>query len=188
MATAISCLEEHGRGRRTIAGRPSASTKRIYYPALITDANTLGFSIGATVTNTWPAGIEAYQFVGYEQTEINVRYRSEVLNISDPFALGISYQGYKLGDVISELRDELPQDSPWLERTWSAEVGAKRNFGPQLVTGAIRHYAVSRVDYIPNDKNEDYTRNTVVNMAAWYVPMEALKSTCAGNHQQCIRF
>ena len=150
--------------------------KRIYYPALITDANTLGFSIGATVTNTWPAGIEAYQFVGYEQTEINVRYRSEVLNISDPFALGISYQGYKLGDVISELRDELPQDSPWLERTWSAEVGAKRNFGPQFfVTGAIRHYAVSRVDYIPNDKNEDYTRNTVVNMAAWYVPMEALK-------------
>ena len=108
--------------------------KRIYYPALITDANTLGFSIGATLTNTWPAGIEAYQFLGYEQTEINVRYRSQVLNISDPFALGISYQGYKLGHVISELRDELPQDSPWLERTWSAEVGAKRNFGPQFLS------------------------------------------------------
>ena len=150
--------------------------KRIYYPALSTDANTLGFAIGATVTNNWPAGIEAYQYIGFEQTKINVRYESDVLDVQDPFALNLSYKGYKLGDVISELRDELPQDTPWLERAWSVEAGAKRNFGAKFfITGSLRHYRVNRIDYLPNDESEDFTHNTVLNLAAWYVPTKALK-------------
>ena len=150
--------------------------KRIYYPALSTDANTLGFAIGATVTNNWPAGIEAYQYIGFEQTKINVRYESDVLDVQDPFALNLSYKGYKLGDVISELRDELPQDTPWQERTWSIEAGAKKNVGAKFfVTGSLRHYRVNRIDYLPNDESEDFTHNTVLNLAAWYVPTKALK-------------
>ena len=150
--------------------------KKIYYPALITDANTFGFSVGATVTNSWPGGVDAYQYLGYEQTEINVRYQSDVLKVTDPFALNLSYKGYRLGDVISELRAELPQDTPWLEQTWVIEAGAKRNLSARFfLTGALRHYAVKRIDYLPSDDAEDFTRNTVLNLAVWYAPTPTLK-------------
>jgi hypothetical protein len=148
----------------------------IYYPAMSTDANSFGFSLGATVTNNWPGDIEAYQYLGFEQTKINVRYRSDILKIADPFALGISFKGYTLGDVISELKADLPQDTPWKDRTWVVEAGAKKNFGSHFfITGALRYYAVSRVDYIANEQNEDYNGNTVLNLAAWYVPTAAIK-------------
>ena len=150
--------------------------KRVYYPALTTDANILGFSVGATLTNKLLGNIDAYQRLSYEQTEVNVGYESEILNVTDPFALGISYKGNKLGDVITELRGELPQDTPWTERALSVEVGAKRDFGAHFfVTGALRHYAVSRADYVPNPENEDFTRNTVLNLALWFVPTKSLK-------------
>jgi hypothetical protein len=56
------------------------------------------------------------------------------------------------------------------------EIGAKRNFGTHFfVTGALRHYAVSRADYVPNPENEDFTRNTVLNLALWFVPTKSLK-------------
>ena len=155
--------------------------KKIYYPAMDTDANAFGFSEGATVTNSWPGGVDAYQYLGYEQTEINVRYHTEVLKISDPFALGISYKGYTLGDVISELRDELPQDTPWLEQTWVIEAGAKRNLNDQFfVTGALRHYAVKRIDYLPAEGREDFTNNTVLNLAVWYEPTASFKAYIRG--------
>lgn len=149
---------------------------RNYYPALLTDANALGFSIGVTVTNKWPGDFDAYQYLGYEQTEVNVRYQSKILNITDPFALGISYRGYKLGDVVDELRTELPQDSPWLERSWAVEAGAKRQFGARFfVTAALRHYRVNRVDFLPNPSNEDFSSNTVLNLAAWFAPVKTLR-------------
>ncbi len=150
--------------------------KKIYYPALTTDANTVGFSAGVTFVNKLLGGIDAYQHLGFEQTRVKVRYESQVLSVTDPFALGISYKGNTLGDVITELRGELPQDTPWTERNLSVEIGAKRDFGAHFfVTGALRHYAVSRADYLPNPENKDYTRNTVLNLALWFTPTQSLK-------------
>ena len=33
---------------------------------------------------------------------------------------------------------------------------------------------MNRIDYLPNDESEDFTHNTVLNLAAWYVPTKAL--------------
>ena len=49
-----------------------------------------------------------------------------------------------------------------------------------FVTGALRHYAVKRIDYLPAEGREDFTNNTVLNLAVWYEPTASFKAYIRG--------
>ena len=133
-----------------------------YFPVMETDANTLGFKLGATLTNQL-FGMSTYQYFGFEQTEVNVRLKSALLDISDPFLLQVKFQGLTFGDVLNSIRKELPQDEPWLDRTLTLEAGFKRplnNNGIFFVTGSLAHHSVYRDSYILGEQETDYKNNT----------------------------
>ena len=143
-----------------------------YFPVMETDANTLGFKLGATLTNQL-FGMSTYQYLGFEQTEVNVRLKSELLDITDPFLLQVEFQGLTFGDVLNSIRKELPQDEPWLDRTFTLEAGAKRPINSTFfVTGGLTHHVVSRGSYILGEQETDYKNNTVLNLAIWFEPSD----------------
>ncbi len=143
-----------------------------YFPVMETDANTLGFKVGATLTNQF-LGISTYQYLGFEQTEVNVRLRSALLDITDPFLLQVEFQGLRFGDVLDTISEELPQDEPWLDRTFTLEAGAKRQISSTFfVTGSLTHYMISRDSYILGEQETEYNNNTALNLAIWFEPSD----------------
>ena len=142
-------------------------------PVLTTDANTLGFKIGATVTNEF-LGMPTYQYIGLEQTEINVRTSSDFLGIDDNFLRQITIQGKKFGDLIDSVKSELPQNEPWVDRTLIVEAGAKRHISATFfVTGSLTHYLIFRDAYILGEEETEYKNNISLNLAIWFKPSES---------------
>ena len=139
-----------------------------YFPVIVTDTNALGLKLGATFTNNF-FGMSAYQYIGLEQTEVNVRLDSKLLNISDPFILQVIFQGMRFGDVLDSIRKELPQDDPWLDRTYTVEAGVKRRLSDSIFgTGSLTHHFTTRDGYFLGEGEVEYQNNTVINLALWY--------------------
>ena len=146
---------------------------RDYYPVMITDSNALGFKFGATLTNQL-FGMSTYQYLGFEQTEINVRFDSKLLDITDPFLLQVGFKGIVFGDALESIRGELPQESPWLDQIFTAELGMKKELSDSFfATGSFSHIHVNRKQYILGESEIEYSNNSVVNMALWYQPRDA---------------
>ena len=146
---------------------------RDYYPVMTTDSNALGFKLGVTLTNQL-FGISTYQYLGFEQTEINVRLDSRLLDITDPFLLQVGFKGIIFGDALESIRVELPQESPWLEQNFAAELGLKKELSNSFfATGSFSYIHVNRKDYVLGESEIEYSSNSVVNMALWYQPRDA---------------
>ena len=152
-----------------------AERRYVYQPAISTDANTLGFKVGATLTNQI-FGFSSYQYIGFEQTEINVRTTSGFLDITDEFFRQVKFEGKTVGEMIDEIKLELPQSDPWLEQSTIAEAGIEIPLNTySFVTASVTHYFVSRDNYLPGSESEDYENNTILNLALWFRPNETLK-------------
>ena len=147
----------------------------VYLPVITTDANSIGFKLGATLTNKL-LGMATYQYVGFEQTEINVRTTSGFLDIEDDFFRQVTFQGRTIGDLVDSEKSELPQEAPWLERTYIFEAGAKHLFRDSIfATGSLAHYFTSRDGYLLGEEEEEYQNNSVLNLALWYQPNEGTR-------------
>ena len=145
-----------------------------YFPVMETDANTLGFRLGATLTNRL-LGMSTYQYLGFEQTEVNVRLKSALLEITDPFLLQVEFQGLKFGDVLNSIRRELPQNEPWLDRTFILEAGARKPINDTFfVSASLTHFIISRDSYVLGEQETEYNNNTALNLAIWMQPSEFL--------------
>ena len=55
-----------------------------------------------------------YQYLGFEQTEVNVRLKSALLEITDSFLLQVEFQGLKFGDVLNSIGKSFHKTSPGL--------------------------------------------------------------------------
>ncbi len=139
-----------------------------YFPVIVTDTNALGFKLGASFTNNF-LGMATYQYIGFEQTEVNVRLESELLGISDPFILQVVFQGMRFGDVLDSIGEELPQEEPWLDRTYTVEAGVKHRLSDSLsATGSLTHHFTTRDGYFLGPDEVEYQNNTVLNLGLWY--------------------
>mgnify|MGYP001491903149 CR=1 FL=1 len=146
----------------------------VYQPAISTDANTLGFKVGATLTNQI-LGFSSYQYIGFEQTEINVRTSSGFLDITDEFFRQVEFEGKTVGDMIDEIKFELPQSDPWLEQSAIVEAGVEIPLnGFSSITTSLTHHFVSRDGYAPGPQNKDYDNNTILNLAVWFRPNDIM--------------
>ena len=161
---------------RLIDGDKYLTTREFeYFPVMETDANTLGFKVGATLTNQL-FGTYTYQYFGFEQTEVNVRLRSELLEITDPFLLQVELQGLRFGDDLESIRSELPQDEPWLDKTIILEAGARKPMNDIFfATGSLTYYMVSRDSYDLGEQETEYKNNTVLNLAIWFEPSDTFR-------------
>ena len=151
-----------------------AERRYVYQPAISTDANALGFKVGATLTNQI-LGFSSYQYIGFEQTEINVRTSSGFLDITDEFFRQVEFEGKTVGEMIDEINLELPQSEPWLEQSTVLEAGVEIPLnGYSSITASLTHHFVSRDGYIAGPQIKDYDNNTIVNLAVWFRPNESV--------------
>ena len=151
-----------------------AERRYVYQPAISTDANTLGFKVGATLTNQI-LGFSSYQYIGFEQTEINVRTSSGFLDITDEFFRQVKFEGKTVGEMIDKIKLELPQSEPWLEQSTILEAGLEMPLNVySSITASLTHHLVSRDGYVAGPKNKDYKNNTTLNLAVWFRPNESV--------------
>ena len=151
-----------------------------YLPAISSDANTLGFKVGATLTNQI-FGLSSYQYIGFEQTEINVRTSSGFLDITDEFFRQVKFGEKTVGEMIDEIKLELPQGEPWLDRTFILEAGAKRQISSTFFASvSLTHYMIFRDNYILGEEETQYDNNTALNLAVWFQPSNTFNAYLRG--------
>ena len=113
--------------------------------------------------------IQLNQSLRFQRSKIETGTTSRLFDINDPFLLNTVYQGLSLGLVIDDLKQELPQVTPWYENAFRYEVAGSMPLTDSLFGSlALSFYKVNRPDYEPNPDREDFDNNIVLNASLWY--------------------
>lgn len=148
--------------------------EKAYYPAMTADARAQVYKVGIEFRGTLFAALPFYQKIDFQSSKTDLRYSSKLLEIDDPALLNITFRGTRLGDVITNLSSQLPQQTPWTERALILEFGTKLQMTQALSSSlAITHYNIDLVDYEYGPDESSYTNNTVLNLALWYEPTDS---------------
>jgi hypothetical protein len=142
-----------------------------YYPAMTVDGRAQVYRIGLEVRGHFLNDLPFYQKIDIQSSRIDLNYSSELLDINDPFLLNASYRGIALGDTISSLSSQLPQQTPWTERALIFEFGTKVDVTDTLSASlALKHYRIDRVSYEYGADEINYNHNTGLDLALWFKP------------------
>jgi len=113
--------------------------------------------------------IQLNQSLRFQRSKIETGTTSRLFDIEDPFLLNTVYHGLSLGGVIADLKQELPQTTPWYENAFRYEVAGSMPLTDALFGSlALSFYKVKRPDYEPNPEREDFDNNIVLNASLWY--------------------
>jgi hypothetical protein len=148
----------------------------IYLPVLTSNAEQQSYSLGLNLTRK----LSSWQFVHYfelRESEIEVTFDSPLFRITDSFVLGTSFQGQTVGAIINGLKSELPQSTPWKERSITYEFSALRPFGQKWMGVAkIRGIKIFRSNYQTNSSNRNIDGNLSLDLSLWYSPTRTLSA------------
>lgn len=161
----------------------------VYLPVLTSEAEQRSLMVGASLAKS-SASWRIVHHVHLSQARIDVNFNSPLFDITDPFILGASFQGQTVGDMISNLKAELPQTRPWIERALAYEFSAMRPMGSRLMGLAkLKAIKIWRDDYDPGLTGDDVTTNAALDLSLWlsltpsvsaYVRAEAFMNYLAG--------
>ena len=176
---AIDCIEDRGiilgggcdgADFRLMDGDHFLETgERLYYPALTSLAKEQRAYIGLNFRTVIRDKIQLNQSLRFQRSKIETGTTSRLFDINDPFLLNTVYQGLSLGLVIDDLKQELPQVTPWYENAFRYEVAGSMPLTDSLFGSlALSFYKVNRPDYEPNPDREDFDNNIVLNASLWY--------------------
>jgi len=159
--------------------------ERIYYPVLNTLAEEQRFYVGLVARGVFLDKLQLFQSLRYQRSKIEITTTSPLFQITESFLLNASYNDKSLGKIIADLKQEIPQDTPWYENALRYEIGVSLPFTDSLFGNTtLSFYKVRRSDYEPNPQREDYDSNIVLNMSLWYTrgPMALYIRGQASNH------
>ena len=143
--------------------------ERLYYPALTSLAEEQRAYIGLNFRTVLRDKIQLNQSLRFQRSKIETGTTSRLFAITDPFLLNTVYQGSSLGLVIDDLKQELPQVTPWYENAFRYEIAGSMPLTNNLFGSlALSFYKVDRPDYEPNPEREDFDNNIVLNASLWY--------------------
>ena len=143
--------------------------ERLYYPALTSLAEEQRAYIGLNFRTVIRDKIQLNQSLRFQRTKIETGTTSRLFDIEDPFLLNTVYQGLSLGLVIDDLKQELPQVTPWYENAFRYEIAGSMPLTDALFGNlGLAFYKVDRPDYEPNPDREDFDSNIVLNASLWY--------------------
>ena len=145
----------------------------IYYPALQSSAETTGWGLGVSRSGSWRFDSRYLLSVNARLSEIELGFDSKILNVSEPFLLNSTYKGYRLGDALAKIREEMPQTTPWEELSFSLLGGIKLPIAEKWGVGlSAEYFRVKRFDYLLAEDEESYQRNVVVDASLYYAPID----------------
>ncbi len=159
----------------------SQTGEKVYYPVLSTRAGEDRWFIGAVAELVLSPRLTLKQALKYQESEISVVTTSPLFDIQSDFLLNARFGGRRLGDVLTELRNSLPQSTPWKEKSVRYDIGATYTFADSFLAAAsIGYVYVGRDQYQADPAKKDYNRNFVLNASLWFAPTKFLATYIRG--------
>ena len=93
---------------------------------------------------------------------------SPLYGLQSSFLLDTPFNGKSLGALISELQDDLPQQSPWEEAVIRYDFSASYFIDDWIVSGSLGALYAKRFNYADPLEREQYNTNFMVTGEVWY--------------------
>lgn len=107
--------------------------------------------------------------ISYKISDINQSFESKILNTTDSFIRGLTIDGSNAGVLLDNFKNELPQDTPWKEKTFkyalSNLIPIGQNFAASFMYSFVK---VKRNEYLKNPIKEDFNKNHLLDLSFFY--------------------
>ena len=141
----------------------------IYEPVLKTSGESDSEGIYLRIT---PKTLNLLTFThtfSYKNSEITQLFDSKILNTTDSFIRGITIDGTNAGTLLDNFKNELPQNTPWKEKTFKYAISNLLPIGNNFaVSGMYSFVKVKRDEYLNNPNKKDFTKNHLLDLSLFY--------------------
>ena len=144
---------------------------RVYLPVLKTTGSSEGYGFNLRIKTNTNNRLNIYHTLGFKEEEVSLSFVSPILNTTDTFLRGIRVNGVKAGDLLDGLKNDLPQETPWKERSFKYSLNLTYSLTERIaLTGRASLIKVSRSNYIKNPTKKDYTNNLLLDLGFFFEP------------------
>ena len=144
-------------------------------PVFTTSAEESHWIIQFSAEKSWGNGWSLIHNLSFKSAEVEIKTNSALFDIDSPFLLNAEFGGQKLGAVIGQFRDALPQSAPWRERVIRYDLGANWAISDNwIATTRLSFLKVTRSQYLLAEGEPSYESNSLLNAALWFTPRPGL--------------
>ena len=141
----------------------------VAYPVLISSAEALSAELALNWWRRWSSyPILVGHTLKITASEVEHDSYSPLYDLQSTFLLNTPFNGKTLGTLISELQDDLPQQSPWQEAVIRYDFSASYFVGDWIVSGSLGALYAKRFNYADPLEREQYNSNFMVTGEIWY--------------------
>ena len=139
------------------------------FPVLTSSAEALTAELSLHWWRRWsrhPVLIGHHLMV--KASEVDHDSYSPLYDLKSSFLLNTPFNGVPLGDLISDLKDDLPQSEPWREGVFSYNVSASLFTGNWVLGGSLGAIYAERYSFADPMQRPQYNTNFKVSGHVWY--------------------
>ena len=146
----------------------------VAYPVLTSSAEALSAELALNWWRSWSSyPILLGHTLKITASEVEHDSYSPLYDLQSTFLLNTPFNGKTLSTLISELQDDLPQQSPWQEAVIRYDFSASYFVDDWIVNGSVGALYAKRFNYADPLEREQYNSNFVVTGAVWYQLQDA---------------
>ena len=139
------------------------------YPVLTSSAEALSAELALNWWRRWsPYPILVGHTLKITASKVEHDSHSPLYDLQSSFLLNTPFNGKTLGTLISELQDDLPQQSPWQEAVIRYDFSASYFVDDWIVGGSLGALYAKRFNYADPLEREQYNSNFIVTGEIWY--------------------
>ena len=141
----------------------------VAYPVLTSSAEALSAELALNSWRRWSSyPILLGHTLKITASEVEHDSYSPLYDLQSSFLLNTPFNGKTLGALISELQDDLPQQSPWQEAVIRYDFSASYFLDDWIVSGSLGALYAERFNFADTLEREQYNTNFVVTGEIWY--------------------
>ncbi|MDA9920136.1 hypothetical protein N9D87_01560 [bacterium] len=141
----------------------------VAYPVLTSSAEALSAELALNSWRRWSSyPILLGHTLKITASEVEHDSYSPLYDLQSSFLLNTPFNGKTLGALISELQDDLPQQSPWQEAVIRYDFSASYFLDDWIVSGSLGALYAERFNFADALEREQYNTNFVVTGEIWY--------------------
>ena len=141
----------------------------VAYPVLTSSAEALSAELALNWWRRWSSyPILLGHTLKITASEAEHDSYSPLYDLQSTFLLNTPFNGKTLSTLISELQDDLPQQSPWQEAVIRYDFSASYFVDDWIVSGSVAALYAKRFNYADPLEREQYNSNFMVTGEIWY--------------------
>ena len=141
----------------------------VAFPVLTSSAEALSAEISLNWWRRWSSSpILLGHTLKLAASEMEHESYSPLFGLQSSFLLNTPLNGKTLGTLISELQDDLPQQSPWQEAVIRYDFSASYFIDDWIVSGSLGALYAERFNFADALEREQYNSNFMVTGEIWY--------------------